>query len=105
MEEITMDSYQERHGSPGQDFTSRYAVYSGKEARWRHLCVVCALRKHDFEERAPDPESEGCEAVPLAKAWIDGLPYRSVYHLTSRGISCTDCGERVVMTYDPELAL
>jgi len=71
-------------------------------ARCRHLCVACALRKHDFEERAPEPESDWPDDVPVAKAWIDGLPYRTVYHLASRGIGCSDCGEKVIMTYDPE---
>ena len=89
---------QESSGIPGEKLI-------GTRPRWRHLCVVCALRKHDFEERAPGQELEACDAVPLARAWIDGLPYRSAYHAASRGITCTDCGDRVLMTYDPELAL
>jgi len=101
MNEIT-DSGQESGRTCGYDFVSRHVSGMGAMARRRHLCVVCALRKHDFEERAPEPEADACEVVPLAKAWIDGLPYRSVYHLASRGITCTDCGERVMMTYDPE---
>lgn len=101
MNEI-MDPGQETGSTCGHDFVSQHASGMGVMARRRHLCVVCALRKHDFEERAPEPEADACEAVPLAKAWIDGLPYRSVYHLASRGITCTDCGERVMMTYDPE---
>jgi hypothetical protein len=102
MNEI-MDSAEES-GVRDHHFISQHAPRAGVTARCGHLCVVCALRKHDFEERAPEPESDACEAVPLAKAWIDGLPYRSVYHLASRGITCTDCGERVMMTYDPEHA-
>ena len=102
MKEIVMDPGQESGSTLGQSFTSQHATHMGITARCRHLCVVCALRKHDLEERAPEPEADECDAVPLAKAWIDGLPYRSVYHLASRGIGCTDCGERVMMTYDPE---
>ena len=101
MDEI-MDSGQESGSMRGHDFISQHVSGVGAMARRRHLCVVCALRKHDFEERAPEPETDACEVAPLAKAWIDGLPYRSVYHLASRGIACTDCGERVMMTYDPE---
>ena len=86
---------------PGQDFGAPQARRT-VGARARHLCVVCALQKHDFEERAPEPESDWPDPAPVAKAWIDGLPYRSVYHPDSRGIGCSDCGERVIMTYDPE---
>ncbi len=89
-------------GRRGYDVISQEVSGMAGMARRRHLCVVCALRKHDFEERAPEPETYAGESVPLAKAWIDGLPYRSVYHVASRGITCTDCGERVIMTYDPE---
>ena len=101
MNDIT-DLRQESLNEHGYDFVSQHISGMGPTARRRHLCVVCALRKHDFEERAPDPQTDACEAVPLAKAWIDGLAYRSVYHVASRGITCTDCGERVMMTYDPE---
>jgi hypothetical protein len=105
MKESIMNRALESSSGRGKDFTSRYTRCTVIEMRRRHLCVVCALRKHDFEERAPDPEPDGCEAAPLAKAWIDGLPYTSVYHTASRGINCTDCGERVLMTYDRELTL
>src|SRR5271157_1539684 len=102
MKEITTNQGQESGGSLGWNFTAQDTARTGIMARCKHLCVVCALRKHDFEERAPEPEADECDAVPLAKAWIDGLPYRSVYHVASRGVGCTDCGERVMMTYDPE---
>jgi hypothetical protein len=102
MKEVIMDLGKENRG--GLDQNDPFQLTANKDimTRCKHLCVVCALRKHDFEERAPEPEADSCEAVPLAKAWIDGLPYRSVYHVASRGIGCTDCGERVMMTYDPE---
>ncbi len=74
---------------------------AGVSRKSKHLCVLCALIRHDFEERAPSPE-DTWDTVPSAKARIDGLPYRSVYHVGSRGVDCTDCGERVLMTYDPE---
>ncbi len=99
MEEIT--DVRREHDMPGEGLDTPYGTYSVR-ARCRHLCVVCALGKHDFEERAPEPDSDWPDFVPLAKAWIDGLPYRSVYHLDSRGIGCSDCGEKVMMTYDPE---
>ncbi len=102
MKEVSMDLRKENRGSLGQNYPSRLATNKEIMTRCKHLCVVCALRKHDFEERAPEPEADECNGVPLAKAWIDGLPYQSVYHVASRGIGCTDCGERVMMTYDPE---
>ena len=98
----SMDPGQESGSIRGDDVCSQHIGGMGVAARYRHLCVVCVLMKHDFEERAPDPEIDAGEALPLAKAWIDGLPYRSVYHVASRGIRCTDCGEKVMMTYDPE---
>jgi len=94
----------ENRGRLGSDDPSRLTASGEIVTRSKHLCVVCALVRHDFEERAPEPEADGCDVVPLAKAWIDGRPYRSVYHVASRGIGCTDCGERVMMTYDPEQA-
>jgi hypothetical protein len=104
MKEVIMDLGKENRGSLGQNHPSQLTTNKEIVARRKHLCVVCALSKHDFEERAPEPEADGCDAVPLAKARIDGLPYRSVYHVASGGIGCTDCGERVMMTYDPEHA-
>ena len=100
-----MDPGKEDRSSFGQNYPSQLTANNDIMKRCRHLCVVCALRKHDFEDRAPEPEADACDVVPLAKAWIDGLPYRSVYHVASRGIGCTDCGERVMMTYDPECVL
>jgi hypothetical protein len=102
MREVIMDLGKENRGSLDQNDPFQLTANKDIMTRCKHLCVVCALRKHDFEERAPEPEADSCEAVSLAKAWIDGLPYRSVYHVASRGIGCTDCGERVMMTYDPE---
>ena len=101
MKEI-MNQGPERGSLLSRDFTSQNTTCPSVMERRKHLCVVCALRKHDFEERMPEPEADGCNASPLAKAWIDGLPYRSVYHIDSQGTSCTDCGEKVIMTYDPE---
>ena len=101
MKEV-MNPGQESGSLLSQDFASQHATCLSVVARCKHLCVVCALSKHDFEERAPQAEADECDAAPLAKAWIDGVPYRSVYHLVSRGIGCTDCGQRVMMTYDPE---
>ncbi len=86
----------------GNDRGPQRTPGASMSTRHRHLCVLCALSRHDFEERAPEPEAQAWDTVPSAKARIDGLPYRSVYHLGSRGIDCTDCGERVLMTYDPE---
>jgi len=85
-----------------RNITSHHTTRKVIGPRCKHLCVVCALMKHDFEERAPDAASDDCDALPLARAMIDGLPYRSIYHVESRGIGCTDCGEKVLMTYDPE---
>jgi len=99
-----MDLGKENRGSLDQNDPFQLTANKDIMTRCKHLCVVCALRKHDFEERTPEPEADECDAVPLVKAWIDGLPYRSVYHVASRGIGCTDCGERVMMTYDLEYA-
>jgi hypothetical protein len=102
MKEVIMDLGNENCGGLGQNHPFQLGTNKEIMTRCKHLCVVCALRKHDFEERAPEPATDECDVVPLAKAWIDGLAYRSVYHVVSRGIGCTDCGERVMMTYDPE---
>jgi hypothetical protein len=104
MKEITVNPIEESSCILSQDFTLQRTLHIGSAASRKHLCVVCALMKHDFEERAPEPKTDWSDNVPLAKASIDGLPYASVYHLTSRGVDCTDCGERVLMTYDPEFA-
>jgi len=104
MKEIIIDPKQRSNAMIGQKLASQQTAGAGITARGKHLCVVCALRKHDFEERAPEPEADEWDHAPLAKAWIDGLPYGSVYHVASQGIGCTDCGERVMMTYDPEHA-
>ena len=105
MKEVIMDLGKENRGSLGRNHPFQLTTDKDIMARRKHLCVVCALRRHDFEERAPEPATYECDVVPLAKAWVDGLPYRSVYHVASRGIGCTDCGERVMMTYDPEYVL
>ena len=102
MKESIVD-WRQQHGSIlHRNITLHHGPYKAVGPRCKHLCVVCALMKHDFEERAPDAASDDGDTLPLARALVDGLPYRSVYHVASRGIECTDCREKVLMTYDPE---
>jgi hypothetical protein len=102
MKEVIMDPRKVARGSFGPNESSHPTPNEDVMTKYTHLCVACALREHDFEMRAPEPEANECDVAPVVRAFIDGLPYRSVYHLDSRGIGCTDCGERVIMTYDPE---
>ena len=97
-----MDLGKENRGRLDQSDPYQLTTNGDIVTRHEHLCMVCALRKHDFEIRAPEPEHGEADVEPIVKASIDGLPYRSVYHLASQGVGCTDCGERVIMTYDPE---
>ncbi len=82
----------------GRFKTHRPVVPGGRH--W-HLCLACALSRHDFEERAPEAACDGYDAAPPARASIDRLSYRSVYH-APEGVECTNCGERVKMAYHPE---
>jgi hypothetical protein len=91
MKEIIRDPGRESSSTLRRSSTSQFATPMGIAARCKHLCVVCALRKHDFEARAPEPTADEYDAV-LCKSTDRWTFYRSVYHVASQGIECTDCG-------------
>jgi hypothetical protein len=72
MKEIVMDAERE---SGGHKTTPRCTMPIILP-RYKHLCVVWALRRHDFEDRAPEPNADESDWMPLAKTWIDGIPCR-----------------------------
>ena len=91
------------HSLPPDVYTSQvYGLGAGTKLSDRNLCIPCALTNHDFKERIPTLVRHVLDEEHTPKAWIDGHRFRMVYHSSQRRATCTDCGDKVHIVYEPE---
>ncbi|OPY70052.1 MAG: hypothetical protein A4E57_00805 [Syntrophorhabdaceae bacterium PtaU1.Bin034] len=65
------------------------------------LCIPCAVKNHEFKERAPISSRTPLDTVCSARAWIDGRSFE-LFHYPTAKVICIRCGEKVHAAYAPE---
>jgi hypothetical protein len=100
---LSGDLESQDHSLPHNVYPSLlYGLDAGTERSDRSLCIPCALTNHDFKQRMPAPVHEAMDEEHMPKAWVDGRRYRMVYNPFPRRATCTDCGEKAYIVYEPE---